>query len=76
MFAGWTCLLNHQRSSVDHYLIGPLCCFLSFFASFFVTLRKTTGLDILLISWQVSVKVDHSCPTLCDPMDYKVHGIL
>ena len=22
------------------------------------------------------VKVTHSCPTLCDPMDYTVHGIL
>ena len=21
-------------------------------------------------------EVAHSCPTLCDPMDYKVHGIL
>ena len=24
----------------------------------------------------VSVKVTLSCPTLCDPMDYTVHGIL
>ena len=23
-----------------------------------------------------SVKVSQSCPTLCDPMDYSVHGIL
>ena len=22
------------------------------------------------------MKVAHSCPTLCDPMDYTVHGIL
>ena len=22
------------------------------------------------------VKVTQSCPTLCDPMDYRVHGIL
>ena len=25
---------------------------------------------------KVKVKVDQSCPTLCDPMDYTVHGIL
>ena len=24
----------------------------------------------------MKVKVDQSCPTLCDPMDYTVHGIL
>ena len=26
--------------------------------------------------WKVKVKVTQSCPTLCDPMDYIVHGIL
>ena len=25
---------------------------------------------------EVKVKVIQSCPTLCDPMDYTVHGIL
>ena len=25
---------------------------------------------------QVKVKAAQSCPTLCDPMDYTVHGIL
>ena len=25
---------------------------------------------------KVQVKVAQSCPTLCDPMDYTVHGIL
>ena len=24
----------------------------------------------------IKVKVSQSCPTLCDPMDYTVHGIL
>ena len=28
-----------------------------------------------MIRWS-EVKVAHSCPTLCDPMDYTVHGIL
>jgi len=26
--------------------------------------------------WKVKVKVAQSCMTLCDPMDYTVHGIL
>ena len=26
--------------------------------------------------FHVKVKVTQSCPTLCDPMDYIVHGIL
>ena len=25
---------------------------------------------------KVKVKVIHLCPTLCDPMDYTIHGIL
>ena len=29
-----------------------------------------------LIIRRVKVKVSQSCPTLCDPMDYTVHGIL
>ena len=29
-----------------------------------------------LISNAEEVKVSESCPTLCDPMDYTVHGIL
>jgi len=29
-----------------------------------------------LASWKSEVKVTQSCPTLCDPMDYTVHGIL
>ena len=31
---------------------------------------------IRLKSSKVKVKVTQSCPTLCDPMDYTVHGIL
>ena len=30
----------------------------------------------LQVSSDMHVKVAHSCPTLCDPMDYAVHGIL
>ena len=27
-------------------------------------------------AWKMKVKVTQSCPTLCDPVDYTVHGIL
>ena len=30
----------------------------------------------LLVCMEVKVKVAQSCLTLCDPMDYTVHGIL
>ena len=30
----------------------------------------------LLVASSEKVKVTQSCPTLCDPMDYIVHGIL
>ena len=30
----------------------------------------------LASGWKWKVKVAQSCPTLCDPMDYTVHGIL
>ena len=38
------------------------------------------GSEMAYIAFQIqsidTVKVAHSCPTLCDPMDYTVHGIL
>ena len=30
----------------------------------------------LYIHMELKVKVAQLCPTLCDPMDYAVHGIL
>ena len=32
--------------------------------------------QLLKISLKMKVKVTQSCPALCDPMDYTVHGIL
>ena len=31
---------------------------------------------IIIVTMKVKVKVTQSCPTLCHPMDYTVHGIL
>ena len=37
-------------------------------------------IEFVLITWiniriNINMKVTQSCPTLCDPMHYKVHGI-
>ena len=32
--------------------------------------------NLRLVAAEVKVKVTQSCPTLCNPMDYTVHGIL
>ena len=42
------------------------------------TLAYCKSSDILMDGFQrkVKVKVVQSCPTLCDPMDFIVHGIL
>ena len=37
---------------------------------------KIWTLPISLEKWQVRVKVTQLCPTLCHPIDYRVHGIL
>ena len=34
------------------------------------------NLKYRLLKGKVKVKVTQSCPTLCDPTDYTVHGIL
>ena len=39
-------------------------------------LHKMPGLVLAAIYDCLKVKVAQSCPTLCDPMDYLVHGIL
>ena len=38
-------------------------------------IRKINS-DNQYIYWKVKVKVPQLCLTLCDPMDYTVHGIL
>ena len=39
-------------------------------ASSYISLSEQIPMD------RMKVKVAQSCPTLCDPMDYTVHGIL
>ena len=45
-------------------------------SSFVIKAESTQAFCLLSPRWKVKVKVAQSCPTHCDPMDYKVHGIL
>ena len=42
----------------------------------FVQKKSQNYVYSVVISLKVKVKVAQLCPTLCDPMDYTVHGIL
>ena len=59
----WTCWGRHYAFS--HSSLQNLAHFLG---------RHLT--NISWINYEVKVKVAHSCPTLCNPMDHTVHGIL
>ena len=51
------------------YELWPLKCLVSF--------SSTTGsLNLFSATWKWKVKVAQLCPTLWDPVDYTVHGIL
>ena len=54
---------RYLRTSMHTYIFSIICLFHSFWSCF----------HQLLSEW---VKVTQSCPSLCDPMDYTVHGIL
>ena len=41
-----------------------------------IRLSEELGVTFMLICMKVKVKLTQLCPTLCDPMDYTVHGIL
>ena len=55
-------LMNQKNRTVSLH-----CCFTS---------ALLTNTDFWQQPWKVKVKVTQSCLTLCDPMDYTVHGIL
>ena len=52
----------------------PLCIFKK--CRSFLEMEHQSGSVIEKIICIMKVKVTQSCPTLCDPMDYTVHGIL
>ena len=51
-------------------MAGSLCCLPETYITLLV------GYTPIKIKLKKIVKVAQSCPTLCDPMDYIVHGIL
>ena len=51
------------------YELWPLKCLVSFSS-------MTGSLNLFSATWKWKVKVAQLCPTLWDPMDYTVHGIL
>ena len=61
-----------RNLALYHYSPGKISS--SFFLSFFEKLWENW--ESLLCHLKVKVKVAQLCPTLCDPMDYIVHGIL
>ena len=46
------------------------------YSSLFLFLSSWNKSFSFFSEWSVKVKVAQSCLTLCDPMDYAVHGIL
>ena len=59
--------------SVVHILVSLFLKSLNSFIELFVHLDVPF---LITVTLKVKVKVAQSCPTLCDPMDYMVHGIL
>ena len=73
-----------MKSSVIHQSIDLIkACIVYLFNAGFLNLSTIAILDWKILSHEegilgisVNVKVAQSCPTLCDPMDYTVHGVL
>ena len=66
---------DHKESDVTEWLShSPFFLFLERWAGW-VTSKWKHG-EKEKKQWKVKAKVAHLCPTLCDPMDYTVHGIL
>ena len=63
--------------SLSPFLPPSLPSFLSSFFSFFaVSTHFLSHFFSFYLCLKLKVKVTQSCLTLCDPMDYTVHGIL
>ena len=65
------CRFKIMKSLIKNY-------FIYLFIYFNVSSRWSSGsgIGIPFASLCLKVKVTQSCPTLCDPVDYTVHGIL
>ena len=53
----------------------PSLSFLGFPGDDLGKLREAQAPETASTTWETKVKVVQSCPALCNPMDYTVHGI-
>ena len=79
----WTCISCVGRHILYCWAIRevPILCDHSSKPEFFPLLLRHDGIQISTESvskklWKMKVKVTQLCPTLCDPIDFTVHGIL
>ena len=82
----WTFRIKYEQSPFSRFLFLFFSLFLSCLKSsfpslWFLLILKSNLLISKLFSavlwkWKMKVKVAQLCLTLCDPMDYTVHGIL
>ena len=61
--------------SVFSARVGMIFLVLSAYGAYIITVLQK-NLKVFISSSEVWVKVTQLCPTLCNPMDYTVHGIL
>ena len=66
-------LEEHTNSKLEKEYVKAVCCYPAY-----LTYMKSEmpGWMNYKLESRLKVKVAQSCPTLCDPMDYTVHGIL
>ena len=68
--------------AISKIFLGFVTTLLLFMFCFFLAVRyegyylANQGLNLYPLQWKVKVKVAQSCPTLCNPMDWAVHGML
>ena len=73
------CASSHWWYTIPEDTAQPcVCCYVWFFvAPWTVACQVPLPMEFSRQDyWKVKVKVTQSCPTLCDPTDYTVHGIL
>ena len=64
------------ESTHEKLVVTPLQNWRNLVQAYSVLWRLSPSAWKCLAKGKVKVKAAHSCPTLCDPMDYTVHGIL
>ena len=69
-------IVSHSVSLISVFWCITFTTLVKFFPRYFILSDAIINGVILIPLSDVKVKVTQSCLTLCDPMDYTVHGIL